>query len=72
MATSPRSRLSQDELLLAVPKKGRLCERVVKILEGAGLEHRRVRQMSGRKFQDAACSVMTEVQPKLTRHTHMD
>lgn len=36
------SRLSKDDLLLAVPKKGRLMERVVKLLEGAGLEHRRV------------------------------
>jgi ATP phosphoribosyltransferase len=28
---------------MAVPKKGRLYEKVVKVLEGAGLEYRRVR-----------------------------
>jgi hypothetical protein len=37
------SRLPKGNVLMAVPKKGRLYEKVVKVLEGAGLEYRRVR-----------------------------
>lgn len=35
------SRLPKGNVLMAVPKKGRLYEKVVKVLEGAGLEYRR-------------------------------
>lgn len=34
--------LPKDNILMAIPKKGRLNEKVCKMLEGAGLEYRRV------------------------------
>lgn len=34
---------SDDNLLFAVPKKGRLHDKILKLLEGAGLEYYRVR-----------------------------
>jgi hypothetical protein len=40
---------TDERILFAVPKKGRLHERVLKLLEGSGLEYRRVseRETSG-------------------------
>ena len=44
---APRAFASQkeDHLLLAVPKKGRLYERVIHILQGAGLDHIRANRL---------------------------
>eukprot|EP00043_Microstomoeca_roanoka_P017040 m.176587 g.176587 ORF g.176587 m.176587 type:complete len:327 (-) comp16562_c4_seq1:172-1152(-) len=42
---SPSQQDSTNNILLAVPKKGRLYERVNKILEGAGLEHIRAHRL---------------------------
>jgi hypothetical protein len=36
---------TEDHLLLAVPKKGRLFERVINILKGAGLDHIRANRL---------------------------
>lgn len=38
----PMSPPKQDNLLFAIPKKGRLYESVVKLLNGAGLDYNRV------------------------------
>jgi ATP phosphoribosyltransferase len=34
---------TQDNLLFAIPKKGRLHDKIIKLLEGAGLSYYRVR-----------------------------
>lgn len=34
---------TQDNLLFAIPKKGRLHDKILKLLEGAGLSYYRVR-----------------------------
>ncbi|OQS03095.1 ATP phosphoribosyltransferase, partial [Thraustotheca clavata] len=39
--SSPASPQKEDNLLFAIPKKGRLYERVVKLLNGAGLDYER-------------------------------
>lgn len=37
--------LQPNNILIGIPKKGRLNEKVCKLLEGAGLEYRRVSTM---------------------------
>lgn len=42
MLPSTASNLAPQNLLIGIPKKGRLNEKVSKLLDGAGLEYRRV------------------------------
>lgn len=42
------SSVAENNLLFAVPKKGRLHDKILKLLEGAGLEYHRVRPSSSR------------------------
>ncbi len=41
----PSGRVEPDDLLLAVPKKGRLHKRIMEILDGAGLKHVRANRL---------------------------
>lgn len=42
-STDPTTIQPPQNILFGIPKKGRLNEKVCKLLEGAGLEYRRVR-----------------------------
>ena len=42
MSKPETNQVDQENLLFAVPKKGRLHERIIKLLEGAGLDYNRV------------------------------